>query len=202
MGKVIFSLCIIVAVFFSQAVNVSADIYQWTDNSGVTHVTDSKEKIPAAYRNLAHVLSETRQTPFSDASPSDDEFVISFQRMSSGTILVDVILNSSVRAKMILDTGASLVVLSEEVAKSLKQDVSSGAQIILHTAGGDIDGRATLVSKIEVGGASKENVRAAVNSKKGIFNDFDGLLGMSFFSDFKVTIDYPNRVIILKKESR
>ena len=103
---------------------------------------------------------------------------------------------------MVWDTGASLVVLSEELVKSLKQDVSTGAQIILHTAGGEIDGRAVLVSKVELGGASKENVRAAVNIKKGIFNDFDGLLGMSFFSDFKVTIDYPKSVIILEKENR
>lgn len=202
MSKIIFSFCLIITFSLFQTVNAFGDIYQWTDNSGITHVTDNKEKIPAAYRDIVRVLSETRQTYFSDTSSPSNEFIIPFQRMSSGTILVDVILNSSVRAKMILDTGASLVVLSDELAKSLKQDASSGAQIILHTAGGDIEGWATLVSKIEVGGASRENVHAAVNSKRGIFNDFDGLLGMSFFSDFKVTIDYPNRVIILKKESR
>ena len=202
MGKITFSFCLIILVFFSQAANVTADIYQWTDNSGITHAADSKEKIPDAYRGLARIVAETEPTRLSDTFSSAGEYIIPFQRMSSDTILVDVILNSSVRAKMILDTGASLVVLSEELAKSLKQDVSTGAQIILHTAGGEIDGRAVLVSKVELGGASKENVRAAVNIKKGIFNDFDGLLGMSFFSDFKVTIDYPNSVIILKKENR
>jgi clan AA aspartic protease (TIGR02281 family) len=202
MGKITFSLCLIIALFFFQAAYVSADIYQWTDKSGITHVADSKEKIPDAYRDHARVVAETGQTHLSDTFSSAGEYIIPFQRMSSDTILVEVILNSSVRAKMILDTGASLIILSEELAKNLKQDVSTGGQIILHTAGGDIEGRAVLVSKVELGGASKENVRAAVNIKKGVFNDFDGLLGMSFFSDFKVTIDYPNSVIIMKKENR
>lgn len=60
-------------VFF--AANAHADIYQWKDKSGNTHITDSLEKVPPEYRNKVEVRKsgprEKGATPAAPASSGD-----------------------------------------------------------------------------------------------------------------------------------
>jgi len=56
-----------------------------------------------------------------------------------------------------------------------------------------------FINKIDVGGAVKENIRAFIMHESYQDNEFDGLLGMSFLSDFQMTVDYKNSQIHLKR---
>ncbi len=49
------SLLTAMAVVVFLAANAYADIYQWKDKSGNTHITDSLEKVPREYRNKVEV---------------------------------------------------------------------------------------------------------------------------------------------------
>jgi clan AA aspartic protease (TIGR02281 family) len=101
---------------------------------------------------------------------------------------------------MILDTGANLVVITEELSKKLNQDVSFKDEVIkLNTNCGEVEGRSLVIQKIELGLATKKNVKSVITPNNFTFGGFDGVLGLSFLGDFKVTVDYENGKIILSK---
>jgi len=48
---------VLVALLFAVS-PAFADLYQWTDQQGVVHITDSLEKVPQAYRGKVRVIKE------------------------------------------------------------------------------------------------------------------------------------------------
>ena len=170
-----------------------AATYKWIDPSGVIHFSDSFEDIPLPFRKDFKIVSEPPQVSEGIMTP--------FEKTAMGLILVNVVLNDLVRARLILDTGANFVVITEELSKKLGQDLSSREEVVkLHTNCGEVEGTFSVIRKIELEGAWKENVRAVIAPMgNDALKGFDGLLGLSFLADFKVTVDYQNGKIILKK---
>jgi clan AA aspartic protease (TIGR02281 family) len=170
----------------------SATIYKWIDSGGTVHFSDNFDDVPPAYRNEIKVITEPHRL--------DAGAAISFDRTNVGLILVEAVLNGRVKAKMVFDTGANLVVITEELAKKLNQDPSSGDEVIkLHTNCGEVEGRSFVIQKIELEGAGKGNVRSVITPDTDALKGFDGLLGLSFLGDFKIAIDYQNGKILLSK---
>jgi clan AA aspartic protease (TIGR02281 family) len=193
-------IILVVALCFSQIQDLWADVYSWEDDGGVIHVTDSQDKIPLVHRGRAVLLGRAPEALAAAPADYQPDYVITFEKTPSRTIFVDVVLNNTIPAKMILDTGAGMVVLSEDLARRL--NLESGREtkaLLLQTAGGEVRGHAVTLAKVELGAVHKENVRAAVNTAPNVFKGFDGLLGMSFLEDFKVVIDYANNRILLKQ---
>ena len=56
-----------------------------------------------------------------------------------------------------------------------------------------------MIQKIYLEGARKEKVQAVITPNNDALGGFDGLLGLSFWGDFKVTVDYQDGKIIIKK---
>lgn len=190
--NLMFSLVLILGMV---SADVHADIYRWTDPDGVTHASTDLEKVPSAHRGKALVIPSA-----TGRIDTVDEYSIPFEMGPSGIILVQVLLNDAIRARMVFDTGASLVLISDELARRMDPASSANSEKIkLKTAGGEVYGRSFVIQKIDLGNAVKENVRAAVGSQKQTFDDFDGLLGLSFLEGFKVTIDLQGRQILLKR---
>lgn len=161
----------------------SADIYRWTDASGTIHITDDPTDVPPQYRKELKIREGTEEAGKGAEIP--------FERTSSGLIMVEAVLNGGVKAKMVLDTGADIVVITEGLSKKLRQDLSQGGETIkLHTNCGELRGISFVVNKIELGTAGKENVRAVVTPDDFTLSGFEGLLGLSFLGDFKITVDY------------
>ncbi len=171
----------------------SAATYKWIDPNGIIHFSDTFDDIPLPFRNNFTIVRET--------SEGSEGMMIPFEKTPMGLILVNVVLNDLVKARLILDTGANFVVITEELSKKLAQDLSSREGTVkLHTNCGEVEGIFSVIRKVELEGVWKENVRAVItpignNALKG----FDGLLGLSFLADFKVTVDYQNGRIILIK---
>jgi clan AA aspartic protease (TIGR02281 family) len=132
---------------------------------------------------------------------SPDEYRIPFTVAPTGGILVKGILNDSVEVNMLFDTGATYAVISEETARQLASSSSSlkSRKITLLTGGGPVESRTTTIAKVTVGDVSKENVVAAVMPESGSLVGSDAILGLSFLKDFQATVDYKNRVVILKR---
>jgi clan AA aspartic protease (TIGR02281 family) len=173
-----------------------AEIYQWVDREGLTHASSDPEAVPPAYRGGVQIISVTGK-----AREMVEEYVIPFEKGPSGVIIVRLLINDVLQARMVFDTGATLVLISDELARRMDQSgsVASGEKIRLRTAGGDVEGRAISIGKLDLGNAVRENVRAAVSPRKQPFDDFDGLLGLSFLEGFKVVIDHSRQEIILRK---
>jgi len=184
-----FSLFLLAA--FSPA-NSSATTYKWIDSGGTMHFSDNFDDIPPEYRNNLKIITDPHEI--------GRGAVIPFEKTATGLILVDAVLNDQVRARMVFDTGANLVVITEELSKKLNQDLSSRDEVMkLHTNCGEIEGRSLVIDKVELGEARKENVRSVITPNNYAISGFDGLLGLSFWGDVKVTVDYQNSRMILSK---
>jgi len=106
-----------------------------------------------------------------------------------GHLILTVRLNNSVNARLMLDTGATFVSLSENVARRLGLDLSTKRIIKLRLADGSVaDGTAIMLDSVRVGDAYVRDVRAVVMTTSPSDNH-DGLLGMSFLRGFYIHFD-------------
>lgn len=119
-----------------------------------------------------------------------------------GHIIVTALLNNKVNATFILDTGASLVIIKDNIARQLGINVSAlKREVKLKVADGrESTAKYTLLSSVNVQGVEALNVEAAILS-----NDVedpglrDGLLGMAFLKHFNFKIDQRNKSLTLEK---
>jgi clan AA aspartic protease (TIGR02281 family) len=118
------------------------------------------------------------------------------------TITLPVVING-VRCVMILDTGASFVSLKRTFAQKASVAVDQDSTVQLHTANGIAGGKLGRASTIQLRSLQAEDVAAVVqdDAKATFGNGVDGLLGMSFLSRFKVTID-PQAVRIASRQPK
>ena len=117
-------------------------------------------------------------------------------------MLLKVKLNRKVEATLILDTGASMVLISRNVADALglkfgklepdtKMKLADGRQV---------EAVRVVLESVAVEGYEAHNVEAAVPLGEAANIDFaDGLLGMSFLRNFKFTVDQKNNKLLLEK---
>lgn len=117
-------------------------------------------------------------------------------------IVVNTLLNKKVKASFLLDTGATVVLLSNRIAKKLKISLrgSNKDKIKVQTADGRmIDAKFIILDSVSVEGIEVKDVEAVVLLEENTMNVGDGLLGMSFLNRFNFQIDTVNKKLILKK---
>jgi clan AA aspartic protease (TIGR02281 family) len=120
---------------------------------------------------------------------------------NSEHIIVGVLLNGKVRGRFLLDTGATLTVLSDRLAAKLGiKDSVTNEMVELQVADGRrMFARYVLLESLSVEGVAAENVEAVI-MPGGVSMDIeDGLLGMSFLKRFNFQIDAANKKLILRR---
>lgn len=120
-------------------------------------------------------------------------------KSDSGSTLVPVMINDSVAAMLLLDTGASTVTISQALADKLKLDLSGSPSVKVTLADGQsVDARRTVLSSLSAGTAKAEGIQTVVlPSQPG--KDVDGLLGMSFLGRFKVNFNASTSKLTLEE---
>ena len=111
--------------------------------------------------------------------------------------LVDAVLNNAQNAVLLLDTGASLSIISPELLRMLAIPYqSAGRTAWFSTAGGRIKAPIITLDSLALDGVVVENIEVGVI---GEFDNgpFDGLLGMNFLRYFKFFIDQNERKLKL-----
>ncbi len=196
---------------------VLAGVFTWKDETGKTHFTDDVHKIPEKYRDSGKGFKKLKnarppssaplrslETPSVEIpsrtsySPSGGgkSHVIPLISTAGGNFMVEVVLNGRVKAMLMVDTGASIVTISEEIARKIGHRNSyNSPEMPFTTAGGMVWMPMIALDKVTVGDAMVKLVEASVNNKMG---DLDGLLGMSFLGDFRVEMDRTRSQMILK----
>lgn len=183
--------------FFSgyPAVSFSGDLYRWVDEEGVSHYSD--EPPPTSSTKGKSIQFKTIRQPSSQQDFK--EYIIPFEQIGQG-MLVHVMINDYIPAKMLVDTGATAIKINVKLLNQLNQDIPEDRRRgYVSTAGGMKVAEEVFIDKIDVGGAVKENVRAFFMHESYDDIHFDGLLGMSFLADFQMTVDYKNNQIHLKR---
>ncbi len=116
-----------------------------------------------------------------------------------GGVVVSVTLNGAVKTALVVDTGASLVTISRNVATQLGIPEKGIGKIKIGLADGKtITAAAVILDSVEVGGYEVKNVMAAIVEQPPA-PGVDGLLGMSFLGNFLVKIDSNGNRLVLEK---
>jgi clan AA aspartic protease (TIGR02281 family) len=123
-----------------------------------------------------------------------------FRRPPNNAVLKLQVVINGVRGTFIMDTGATFVSMNRAFAEKAKVQIDRESTVKLHTANGDVDGKRGHAATIQVRSLLAKDVVVVVQS--GPFGPgVDGLLGLSFLSRFKVSID-PQTVKIANRNAK
>lgn len=127
----------------------------------------------------------------------------------TGHVFVTALINGNIPARLLVDTGATLTVLSPKIGaqiKGAKGGAASGDKpspqrnVELTLADGrKVQSDYILLNSLSIDDSSASNVDAAIISDANAFADNDGVLGMSFMSRFNVGINQKEGKLTLEK---
>jgi hypothetical protein len=116
---------------------------------------------------------------------------------------VNAELSEGIVSKLLVDTGcaeADCVVLHRAMTRNLNPKARSPFQYTALTGQGNFAVERWLLSQVRIDKVTEPNVITDVAIRSVIINkEYDGLLGLTFLSRFKVIIDYRNKQMILKR---
>ena len=143
---------------------------------------------------LSSLEGEDQERPF------NEDITIPLTK-NGGSFIVQVMLNQERSAQLIVDTGASMTVLSTQIAIDLGiLGTTDNELLTVNTAGGSVQVNMNYLSSISVGTAQATNVAVALHDLPDIPEHIEGLLGMSFLKHFLVTLDAEHARLILRSK--
>ncbi len=197
---------------FANFLKYASDQEKQTYNIYVYYSLADVERLSEDIRQEAVAQMEEEQTPSQAEGEtgerlSDEETateiheeimtVVEFHP-TNGHITVPVVLNGSLTATVLVDTGAGITILSREVAQQLGLRESRDKSITLRTMALDIHAQLTQLDSIQVGDLSRFNFPVAIAPAGfGKEAEFNGILGMDFMKNYKIHIDNGKNTIML-----
>ncbi|HEY3308557.1 MAG TPA: retropepsin-like aspartic protease [Desulfuromonadaceae bacterium] len=119
--------------------------------------------------------------------------------INQNQVLIPVTLsygNRTIEARLVLDTGASITVISTNLAEKLNINLDraprSHAQVV---GGGIVTGWHTRLDRISAGPHTRAGIDVAVIPHNGRGMAIEGLLGMDFLRNYKYHIDFNSQSI-------
>jgi aspartyl protease family protein len=154
----------------------------WVALNPASNDTSQTRSIIATYRSKGKCALA--------AAPSEEVFPVS---RPNNVVKLPVTINGT-RGFFVLDTGATFVSMKNSFAQKAKVQVDPDSTVRLHTANGVTTGKRGRAETIQLRTLQASDVPIVVqDDAKGTYGDgVDGLLGMSFLSRFKLTVDARN----------
>jgi clan AA aspartic protease (TIGR02281 family) len=118
------------------------------------------------------------------------------------SIMVNVRLNREITVPLLLDTGASVIVLKHSIARKLGIDLENNPNDVkIQVADGRrLKAKLVVLKSVMVEEVEEEDIETAILSEDaGFINVGEGVLGMSFLKKFNFRVDNKERRIILEK---
>lgn len=125
----------------------------------------------------------TKKIPRENTNDQDQVYIVPIKRRIGGTPIVEVTFNGKSRFEMIVDTGASGSVITQEMARSLGV-VPVGVARANTVSSQGLEFPIAYVDSMEVGGVMAKRVPVAI---AGLALT-TGLLGHDFFGNYDITI--------------
>jgi clan AA aspartic protease (TIGR02281 family) len=196
--RVIFPLIIIILVFLVPS--SYGEMYKWVDEKGTVHFTDDLSNIPEKYREDAETRKpskEIRPPEMEDKSlsspPSEGPKLsvsegVEVDLLRRGEIwITEVLLNERVKRHLVVDSGASFMLINPQIAKELDMTVNENTPLIpMTTVSGYILVPLVTLKSVRIGKAQAENIETVIYT---LPSGGDGLLGNSFLKKYRMTID-------------
>jgi len=159
-----------------------ADVYKWVDENGTVHYSQDRNTLPKGAS--APEKFQFQKHDESSPKPPAHGYTVYMQQVAGGNHVVQVEINGRTVAPMMLDTGASDVVIPRAVAQraGITQHDVRGTQRYA-TANGFVDQPAITLRQVRVGDATVKMVRGSISDSMEI-----GLLGAAFLKNFEYSI--------------
>ncbi len=139
------------------------------------------------------ILGNSQQAP-----QQEQDLSIPLKKIG-GSFVVQVNLNEERTAQLIVDTGASMTVLSTAIAIDLGiLGTTDNELLTINTAGGSVQVNMNFLASLQVGTAEANHVAVAIHDLPDVPEQIEGLLGMSFLKHFLVTLDAAHARLILR----
>jgi predicted aspartyl protease len=106
---------------------------------------------------------------------------IPIKRRDAGVPVVDVMFNGQYPFEMLLDTGASGIIINSKMVEALQ--IKPHRQILVETAAGIVIQQVGLVDTVQLGSIKVERMEVSISPDLSI-----GLLGQAFFAQYDLTI--------------
>jgi clan AA aspartic protease (TIGR02281 family) len=190
-GTVKFSKKEIQAVEHSESVDNQALRARWEDNR-----QDEKEARDAQLKVEAERQRQDELKPKSERVAVDSV---------TGHMIAGAVINGKVKVNLIVDTGATMIVLSKRAGDMLVREgvapKTGKVKKVELTLGDGSKAKADLVllDSVSVDKSSAEDVEAAILGDEGSTPGYDGVLGMSFLSRFNFSFNQKEGRLTLEK---
>lgn len=147
-------------------------------------------------------LSHSPKQTMTVTSDVQGDIVIPLRKNGGGWI-ISVELNGLYSANLILDTGATITSLSEDLAFDMGLTADPRyAPITAETANGSTTAWITHVQTIQTGEAELNNLQVAVLDFSNLSQrNINGLLGLNFLKKFDWQLDQEQKALILNSKS-
>jgi hypothetical protein len=166
--------------------------YRWDDFSGKLKVTSTKRDAFADYFGFRECLRSeverrepSRSGRLAATAPTQSIVRVDVER---GLILAPIVVNGTVHGRLIVDTGASLTILGEDIVKAIGLTVPADApRGNFRLADGRVVHQPIVrIASLRVGEMTVEDLDVAIGSRTA---PGDGLLGQNFLRHFRVAIE-------------
>lgn len=180
-ARAVMLTALVLVALVALAAPAAAQVYRWTDDDGVIHLTTDPSRIPEAHRVKTDVLEASPRDPVD--APVTGHTV---QAIGGNAIYADASLNG-VAVKLLIDTGASRTVISPSALARAGIDVAQGRPMGMVGVGGVVRAVDILVERLDVAGAQIGPLRVVAHDVPGLHGD--GLLGRDVLEHFVLTVD-------------
>jgi len=170
-------------------VKTQKGILGWVRSSDIQGI-DELEKV---FKESASELSRS-PPPITPSTLSLEKAVTVPVEANGSVVIVPVVLNRSLKTYMIMDTGASLTMITPKIAKKLRLRLLS--RISVMTANGRITVPLARLGSLKVGNAEVHSLMATVQNFS-LDPRIEGLLGLNFLNRFHTSIDSRRQLLTL-----
>lgn len=114
-------------------------------------------------------------------------------------VIIPVQINSSITAKMALDTGSPGMLIFDRLANRLGISEKDDGKLLTYSAGigGEAPSILTIIDTVQVGGAEDKFIPTVIVAS--LSDSFDGLIGMDFMANYSIRIDTAKHVVVFEE---
>ena len=133
------------------------------------------------------------------ATAPDGDVVVGLEQ-GAGVWIVPIVINGVHQGRFLLDTGSSVVVVAPAFAASIPLASGDGTDAVeLQTLGGRTRGASATVASLRVGTAELHELPVVIHDPGP---GLDGILGNTFLSHYRLTVDSDRRQLTLRPLAR